>query len=328
MIHHKAVHRNWLPDMEYLREYEDKVFELPETFYDDYDGRTAAQRQEMSIAEDMDIVYDTKIYAEGADTPLTETYEAFISRLDPEERTVYDAFYDSLAVDFQSRNLRGRELAEYKYQRYMRDYAKVVKSLDDNVGRVLDYLEETGLDRNTLIVYTSDQGFYMGEHGWFDKRFIYEESMRMPLVMALPDRFERKGDITELVQNIDFAPTFLDLAGAEIPEDIHGVSLMPLLKGESPEDWRKSLYYHFYEYPAEHQVMRHFGVRGERYKLIHFYHDRDFWELYDLQDDPSEMNNIYGREGYGQVTAELKAEIERLQEEYNDPVRFGYECAR
>lgn len=328
MIHHKAVHRNWLPDMKYLREYEDKVFELPETFYDDYDGRTAAQRQEMSIAEDMDIVYDTKIYAEGADTPLTETYEAFISRLDPEERALYDTFYDSLAVDFKSRNLRGRELAEYKYQRYMRDYAKVVKSLDDNVGRILDYLEETGLDRNTLIVYTSDQGFYMGEHGWFDKRFMYEESMRMPLVMALPDRFERKGDITELVQNIDFAPTFLDLAGAEIPEDIHGVSLMPLLKGESPEDWRKSLYYHFYEYPAEHQVMRHFGVRGERYKLIHFYHDRDFWELYDLLADPSEMNNIYGREGYEQVTAELKAEIERLQEEYNDPVRFGYECAR
>ena len=210
----------------------------------------------------------------------------------------------------------------------MRDYAKVVKSLDDNVGRVLDYLKEKGLDKNTLIVYTSDQGFYMGEHGWFDKRFMYEESMRTPLVMSLPERFDRKGDIAELVQNIDFAPTFLELAGVEVPEDIHGVSLVPLLKGESPDDWRSSLYYHFYEYPAEHQVMRHFGVRTDRYKLIHFYNDQDFWELYDLKNDPSEMNNLYGSPGYEQITETLKAELAALQEEYDDPVRFGYDKAR
>lgn len=328
MIHHKAVHRNWLPELKYLREYEDRTFELPDNFYDDYEGRIAAARQEMSIAEDMDIVYDTKIFTEDADTRLTGTYKAFISRLDSAERVVYDAFYDSLAVDFAARDLHGKELAEFKYQRYMRDYAKVVKSLDDNVGRVLDFLEESGLDENTLVVYTSDQGFYMGEHGWFDKRFMYEESMRTPLVMRLPESFDRKGDITELVQNIDFAPTFLELAGVEVPEDIHGISLVPLLEGESPSDWRTSLYYHFYEYPAEHQVMRHFGIRNERYKLIHFYHDQDFWELYDLQEDPSEMTNLYGREGYEDIISDLRQELADLQEQYDDPVRFGYDKAR
>ena len=162
----------------------------------------------------------------------------------------------------------------------------------------------------------------MGEHGWFDKRFMYEESMRTPLVMMLPECFSRKGDITELVQNIDFAPTFLEIAGVEVPEDIHGESLLPLLEGESPEDWRESLYYHFYEYPAEHMVKRHFGVRTDRYKLIHFYNDKDFWELYDLQTDPSEMHDLYGLKGYEDVTEELKSELYRLQEQYNDPIRW------
>lgn len=322
MIHHKAVHRNWLPELKYLREYEDREFELPDNFYDDYHGRIAAAEQEMSIAEDMDMAYDTKVYRKGDNTRLSRMYEDFISRLGEDERKVYDAFYDSLTVDFHSSGLKDKELAEYKYQRYMRDYAKVVKSLDDNVGRVLDYLKEKGLDRNTLVVYTSDQGFYMGEHGWFDKRFMYEESMRTPLVMMLPECFSRKGDITELVQNIDFAPTFLEIAGVEVPEDIHGESLLPLLEGESPEDWRESLYYHFYEYPAEHMVKRHFGVRTDRYKLIHFYNDKDFWELYDLQADPSEMHDLYGLKGYEDVTEELKSELYRLQEQYDDPIRW------
>ena len=214
----------------------------------------------------------------------------------------------------------GRDLAEWKYQRYMRDYAKVVKSLDDNVGRVLDYLEAQGLLDNTLVVYTSDQGFYMGEHGWFDKRFMYEESMRTPLVMRLPKDFQTRGDIPQMVQNIDYAPTFLDLAGAPIPDDIQGVSLLPLLRGEKPADWRKSLYYHFYEYPAEHMVKRHYGVRTERYKLIHFYNDIDEWELYDLQEDPTEMHNLYGQPGYEQVTEDLRAELKKLQAQYQDPI--------
>ena len=203
----------------------------------------------------------------------------------------------------------------------MRDYLKVVKSLDDNVGKLLDELEKEGLLENTLVVYASDQGFYMGEHGWFDKRFMYEESMRTPLIMRLPEGFNRRGDIPQLVQNIDYAPTFLDLAGLPIPDDMQGVSLLPLLRGENPADWRKSLYYHYYEYPAEHAVRRHYGVRTERYKLIHFYQDIDSWELFDLQEDPMEMHNLYGRPGTEDLTRELKTELGRLQLQYDDPIR-------
>ena len=323
MINHKAIHRNWMADTTDLALYEDKVFPLPETFYDDYEGRPAAAAQEMSIAEDMDLIYDLKMIAPGKDSRLRELYESFLGRMKPDERAAWDRFYNPLVEDFYKRDLKGRELAEWKFQRYMRDYMKTVKSLDDNVGRVLDYLEEKDLLKNTLVVYTSDQGFYMGEHGWFDKRFMYEESMRTPLIMRLPDGFSRRGDITELVQNIDYAPTFLELAGAAVPDDIHGLSLVPLLKGEHPDDWRTALYYHFYEYPAEHMVKRHYGIRTDRYKLIHFYNDIDEWELYDMQNDPHELDNLYGREGYDDLTAELKSRLLSLQEQYGDPVRFS-----
>ncbi len=323
MINHKAIHRNWMADTTDLALYEDKVFPLPETFYDDYEGRPAAAAQEMSIAEDMDLIYDLKMIAPGKDSRLRELYESFLGRMKPDERAAWDRFYNPLVEDFYKRDLKGRELAEWKFQRYMRDYMKTVKSLDDNVGRVLDYLEEKDLLKNTLVVYTSDQGFYMGEHGWFDKRFMYEESMRTPLIMRLPDGFSRRGDITELVQNIDYAPTFLELAGAAVPDDIQGLSLVPLLKGEHPDDWRTALYYHFYEYPAEHMVKRHYGIRTDRYKLIHFYNDIDEWELYDMQNDPHELDNLYGREGYDELTAELKSRLLYLQEQYGDPVRFS-----
>ena len=323
MINHKAIHRNWMADTTDLALYEDKVFPLPETFYDDYEGRPAAAAQEMSIAEDMDLIYDLKMIAPGKDSRLRGLYESFLGRMKPDERAAWDRFYNPLIEDFYKRDLKGRELAEWKFQRYMRDYMKTVKSLDDNVGRVLDYLEEKDLLKNTLVVYTSDQGFYMGEHGWFDKRFMYEESMRTPLIMRLPDGFSRRGDITELVQNIDYAPTFLELAGAAVPDDIQGLSLVPLLKGEHPDDWRTALYYHFYEYPAEHMVKRHYGIRTDRYKLIHFYNDIDEWELYDMQNDPHELDNLYGREGYDELTAELKSRLLSLQEQYGDPVRFS-----
>ncbi len=323
MINHKAIHRNWMADTTDLALYEDKVFPLPETFYDDYAGRPAAAAQEMSIAEDMDLIYDLKMIAPGKDSRLRGLYESFLGRMKPDERAAWDRFYNPLVEDFYKRDLKGRELAEWKFQRYMRDYMKTVKSLDDNVGRVLDYLEEKDLLKNTLVVYTSDQGFYMGEHGWFDKRFMYEESMRTPLIMRLPDGFSRRGDITELVQNIDYAPTFLELAGAAVPDDIQGLSLVPLLKGEHPDDWRTALYYHFYEYPAEHMVKRHYGIRTDRYKLIHFYNDIDEWELYDMQNDPHELDNLYGREGYDELTAELKSRLLSLQEQYGDPVRFS-----
>ena len=324
MIHHKAIHRNWMSDTCNLELFEDKIFPLPDTFFDDYAGREAASTAEMRITDHMDVLYDLKMNRADKDSPLKGLYEAFYNRMDSAQKSRWDAFYNPIIEDFYSKNLSGRELADWKYQRYMRDYLKTVKSLDDNVGRVLDYLEEHDLLKNTLVVYTSDQGFYMGEHGWFDKRFMYEESLNTPLIMRLPDGFTRRGDITEAVQNIDYAPTFLDLAGLSIPDDIQGVSLLPLLKGEHPSDWRDAIYYHYYEYPAEHAVKRHYGVRDSRYKLMHFYNDIDKWELYDLHEDLSELNNLYGKSGSEEITARMKEKLKRVQEEYDDPIRFQY----
>ena len=320
MIHHKAIHRNWMANTPELKLYEDKVFPLPDNFYDQYEGRRAAAEQEMSIIEDMDVLYDLKMNRPDKTSRLKERYESYYGRMNAEERAAWDAFYEPIIRDFYEKNLTGRELAEWKFQRYMRDYSKVVKSLDDNVGRVLDYLAASGLDDNTLVVYTSDQGFYMGEHGWFDKRFMYEESFRTPLIMRLPKGFSRKGDVSEMVQNIDYAPTFLELAGMKVPADIQGVSLVPLLEGKHPKNWRKSLYYHFYEYPAEHAVKRHYGVSNGRYKLIHFYNDIDEWELYDLQADPHEMHNIYGQPGTEKRTRKMMKELHQLQKQYDDPI--------
>lgn len=325
LLHHKAPHRTWMPDTCDLRLYDDIVYPVPETFYDDYEGRTAAREQKMSIIQDMNVVYDLKMLdKEGkiktGRPDLEEAGWGRVNRMNPAQRAAWDAYYDPIIRDFKQKNLKGKELAEWKYQRYMHDYLRCIHSVDRNVGRVLDYLEKNGLLENTLIVYTSDQGFYMGEHGWFDKRFMYEESFHTPLLMRLPGG--KKGKVDAMVQNIDYAPTFLELAGAPIPEDIQGVSLLPLLKGEKPADWRTSLYYHYYEYPAEHMVKRHYGVRNDRYKLIHFYNDIDVWELYDLQEDPEEMHNRYGQPGYEEVTLQMKQELDKLQEQYDDPIRF------
>ncbi len=323
LLHHKAPHRTWMPDTCDLRLYDDKTFPLPENFYDTYEGRTAASQQEMSIIKDMDLVYDLKL-ADKENTihsenkGLEQIGRNLYNRMNPAQKKAWDGYYDSIIADFKSKNLTGKDLAEWKYQRYMHDYLKVIHSVDRNIGRVLDYLQQNGLLENTLIVYTSDQGFYMGEHGWFDKRFMYEESFRTPLLMRYPGG--KKGDIEQMAQNIDYAPTFLQIAGANIPDDIQGESLLPLLKGENPKDWRKSLYYHYYEYPAEHAVKRHYGVRNERYKLIHFYSDIDEWELYDLQNDPQEMNNLYNHAGYEDVKDELRQELARLQKQYDDPI--------
>ena len=320
MIHHKAIHRNWMADTCHLKLFEDKTFPLPNNFFDEYKGRDAAAAQEMSIEKDMDMIYDLKMLRPDKQTRLKSLYENFIDRMDKEQRAAWDAFYDPIIENFYRQNLQGKDLVNWKFQRYMRDYMKTVKSLDENVGRILDYLKDKNLLDNTLVIYTSDQGFYMGEHGWFDKRFMYEESMRTPLIMRLPKGFERRGDITELVQNIDYAPTFLELAGVKIPNDIQGVSLLPLLKDEHPENWRKSLYYHFYEYPAEHMVKRHYGIRTERYKLIHFYNDIDKWELYDLKNDPAEMNNVINKPEYKEIRERLQQQLHNLQIQYNDTI--------
>ena len=322
LIHHKAQHRNWMADTCNLALYEDKTFPIPETYYDDYKGRKAAAAQKMSIIKDMDLVYDLKMLGADGQADLREAYLGMLGRMDSAQRAAWDKFYNPVIENFKKQHLTGKALAEWKFQRYMRDYLKTLKSLDDNVGKVLDYLDKAGLSENTLVVYTSDQGFYMGEHGWFDKRFMYEESFRTPLVMRLPGG--KKGTIRQLVQNIDYAPTFLELAGAPVPDDMQGVSLLPLLKGETPEDWRSSLYYHYYEFPAEHSVKRHYGVRNDRYKLIHFYNDIDEWELYDLQQDPHELNNLYGNPAYQEVTDQMMHELDSLQIMYDDPIRLKY----
>lgn len=321
LLHHKAPHRTWMPDTCDLELFSDVTFPLPETFYDDYEGRPAAAQQQMSIAKDMSLVYDLKMA--DKENEIHGPYEGYgrnmyRQSLNPDQQAAWDRHYDRVIAEFKEANLSGNALTEWKYQQYMRDYLRVITSVDRNIGITLDYLEEAGLLDNTIIVYTSDQGFYMGEHGWFDKRFMYEESFRTPLLVRYPGGM--KGDIDHLVQNIDYGPTFLDLAGIEVPEEMHGESFLPLLEGKRTP-WRDALYYHFYEYPAEHAVKRHYGVRDDRYKLIHFYNDIDVWELYDLKKDPNELNNIYGQPGTERITQRMMKKLATLQELYDDPIR-------
>jgi len=280
---------------------------------------------EMGIDKDMDLVYDLKMLDEGGElkTKYRKNYENMYGRMNPEQKATWDAYYRPIIKNFMGAGLDGEELARWKYQRYMEDYLKCVRSVDDNVGRLLDYLDENGLAENTLVVYTSDQGFYMGEHGWFDKRFMYEESLRTPLVMRFPKGFKKKGDIEALVQNIDYAPTLLDFMGAEIPADMQGLSLKSLLEGKSGQ-LRDAIYYHYYEFPNEHMVKRHYGIRTDRYKLIHFYNDIDQWELYDLEDDPGEMENLYGLPESEELIVSLKARLGELQVEYDDLDKSTY----
>ncbi|PWE00394.1 sulfatase family protein [Marinilabilia rubra] len=322
LVHHKAVHRVWMPDTAHLDEFADKTYPLPDNFYDDYEGRKAAAEQHLSIrTEDMDVVYDLKMADQEGDieTRLSNAYRnGAYARLNPEQKAKWDAHFDPIIEDFKKANLSGKNLSEWKYQRYMRDYLACVRSLDNNVGRLMDYLEQEGLLENTLVVYTSDQGFYMGEHGWFDKRFIYEESLRTPLLMHFPKGYSDKGQIPQLVQNIDYAPTFLDMAGIEIPGDMHGRSLVPLFGNNNPENWRDAIYYHYYEFPNEHMVKRHYGIRTHRYKLIHFYYDIDQWELYDLKNDPHEMQNLIDDPEYQDEIKRLKKELKELIIKYND----------
>ena len=216
-----------------------------------------------------------------------------------------------------AKNLKREKLALWKFDRYIKDYLSTMQSVDDGVGQMLDYLDTSGLADNTIVIYTSDQGFYLGEHGWFDKRFMYEESFRTPLLMRYPKEIKPGTTVDRLVQNLDFAPTFLDYAETAIPKDIQGISFRKLVTGELSA-WRDAIYYTYYEYPAEHMVKRHYGIRTDRYKLIHFYDDIDEWELYDLQEDPSEMHNLYGEKGYGQITQTLFNQLVDLQKHYND----------
>lgn len=332
-LHHKAPHRNWMPKLSDLSAYEDSVFELPQTFFDNYEGRKAAKEAEMRISSphDMDLLYDLKVYDGSQDSRLLSMYDTGDSlgqygRMTPEQKEEWDSFYAGIINDFNSQERSPKELAQWKFQRYLKDYLKTIKSVDDNIGVLMDYLKKEGLLENTLIVYTSDQGFYMGEHGWFDKRFMYEESLSTPLIVRIPEKFsDFRGRVEAMVQNIDHAPTFLEIAHANIPRDIQGKSYLPWLKGNEPDNWRKGIYYHYQEFPAEHMVKRHYGIRGDRYKLIHFYFDINNWEFYDLNTDPCEMRNLIGEPEYQSRIDSMKQELRKLQIHYDDPVRNKFD---
>ncbi len=331
MYQHKAPHRNWQPDPAHLNMFDDKDIPEPENLFDNYEGRgTAARSQDMTIAKTM-TPYDLKLKPPR--------------NLNEEQLAAWNKVYGPKNEAFSKLELSGEDLVRWKYQRYIKDYLRCIASVDDNVGRVLDYLDKTGLARNTVVIYSSDQGFYLGEHGWFDKRFMYEESYRMPLLVRWPG-FVRSNSVNHnLVSNLDFAQTFLDIAGADQPEDMQGISLKPLMmagpssEGPAPPptttigfdkkrldcsqpDWRDSLYYHYYEFFGDrrtaHMVRRHYGIRTDRFKLIHFY-NLDEWELYDLHNDPHEMRSVYDDPEYARVVDDLKTRVAELQVKYKVP---------
>ena len=319
MCQHKAPHRNWMPGPDHLRSFEEEEIPEPETLFDDYAGRAnPASQQEMSIARDFFPAYDLKITPPNPENEQDEEYWTWVyDRMTPEQKRLWDQVYDPRNEAFREAAPQGDERTRYFYQRYIKDYLRCVASVDDSIGRILDYLDESGLAGNTLIVYSSDQGFFLGEHGWYDKRWMYEESLRMPFVARWPARIPAGIRVPEMIQNIDYAPTFLAAAGLVVPEEIQGESLIPLMEGEPPAEWRQSIYYHYYEFPAEHMVAKHYGVRTDRFKLIHYY-ETDEWECFDLEMDPSVIDSVYGDPAYADVVASLKVELHRLRALYGD----------
>lgn len=316
MCQYKAPHRTWAPGPDHLTMYDDVTIPEPPTLFDDYSNRSEFLKEnEMSIAGHLMYDYDLKIA--GSDEPdlLGRKFKnPELSRMTEEQREKWDAAYDLKNEEFLKNKPEGKDLVRWKYQRYIKDYLRSVASVDDNIGRLLNYLEKTGQAENTLVIYSSDQGFYLGDHGWYDKRWMYEESLAMPLVARWPGVINPGTKIEELTQNIDFAPTFLDAAGTKIPDDMHGVSLISLLKSQSPNEWRKSIYYHYYE-EGEHNVPPHEGVRTEKYKLINFY-SKNSWELFDLEKNPQEMKSVYNEPDYAKIRKELHAELEKLKKQY------------
>lgn len=311
VIGEKATHREWLPALEDLGSYDDVTFPVPSTFYDSYENRKAAAHQDMSISETMKLGFDLKVNVD---------YETdwIYSRLDKEQRDAYRAYYGNrISKEFNDRKLNGKKLAEWKFQRYMRDYFSTAKALDRNIGKILDFLDDNGLAENTIVIYGSDQGFYLGEHGWFDKRFIYEESLRTPFMIRYPGVIKAGTVIEQPVLNIDWAPTLLAMADAPASKEIQGKSFFDLLKNDKVS-WRDRVYYHYYEYPQPHRVMPHFGIRTTKFKLIRFYGNQDFWELYDLEKDPQELNNIYSEFEHSELLIALKKDLAISIQEYKD----------
>jgi arylsulfatase A-like enzyme len=305
MSQHKAPHGRWEPALRHLGALDEVEIPEPKTLFDDYKGRTSsAHEHKMGILEHL------------GDKRLMLQYS---SQFTPEQFKVFDGYFRPRNEAFLAKrdSMSKHELTRWHYQRWIRNYLLCTKAVDENVGRLLKYLDESGLAENTVVIYSSDQGFYLGDHGWFDKRWMYELSYRMPLLVRWPGKIEPKSKNRDLTSNLDFAQTFLDLAGAQADSKMQGVSLVPLLKGEKPKDWRKSLYYHYHE-GGGHGVARHEGVKTARHKLIHFF-DKEEWELFDLKNDPDEMKSVYGNPDYAKVQARLLQELKRLKKEYEVP---------
>ncbi len=306
MTQHKAPHRPWMPALRHLDEFEDVTIPEPETFFDDYGGRPRSV-----LLQDMAIEY-TMV---DRDLKLEE-----MPHLNDEQREQWNAVYGPRNDAFREANLEGDDLTRWKYQRYIKDYLRCIRGVDENVGRLLDYLDESSQAENTIVIYCSDQGFFLGEHGWFDKRWMYEESFRTPLLVRWPNHTAPGTENEDLVSVIDLAATFCDVSGAPADPDVHGRSLVPVLEGRTPEDWRDVFYYHYYEYPGWHGVRKHYGLADGRYKLIHFYElDMREWHLVDLVADPHELRNFYDDPEYAEVQARMHEALEEERRRLNVP---------
>ncbi|HEA29009.1 MAG TPA: DUF4976 domain-containing protein [Leeuwenhoekiella sp.] len=326
MVHHKAPHRNWMPPLRYATVYDSIEFPLPDSYFHEFDTtQIAAKDQLMTIYKDMYEGYDLKMTeAEGSSKLMHDPWNNEFSRMNAEQRATWDSLYQPKNDAMHRANLKGKELDKWMGQRFLHQYLATVKAVDDGVGRILDYLKENGMDENTLVVYTSDQGFYLGENGWFDKRYMYEISFRQPLLMQYPGHIKAGSTVDALTQNLDFAETFLDYANAPIPEDFQGKSLRPLLENKvNGADFRNALYYHYYDFPAFHMVKKHYGVKTDRYAMMHFYDDIDQWELYDVEQDPEEHHNLYNDPKYADIKERLHKTLDSLQVVYKDTMNFN-----
>lgn len=319
MVQHKAPHRNWMPALRHANLYDSIQFPLPDSYFPDFNKQWASKEQLQTIYNDMYEGHDLKMTKSfGSTQLLNNPWTTDFDRMTPKQRDAWDAAYLDKNNDFHKAHLIGKDLAIWKGQRYLQDYMATIAAVDEGVGKILDYLEESGLDKNTLVVYTSDQGFWMGENGWFDKRFMYEESFKTPLLMQLPGTIRPGTKINAMVQNLDFAPTFLELTGFfNLSKDMQGESFFGLLNGTlNEDDYRDVVYYHYYDYPAFHMVKKHYGIRTKRYKLIHFYDDIDTWELYDLEKDPNEKMNLIMNTDYAQVLHRMRVKLDSVQTHY------------
>ena len=325
MVQHKAPHRNWMPALRHLPLYDDVKIPEPATLFDKWeDNAPPARHQELEIDRHMDINYDlfldlTADY-EGTPSQKRQDRSAWrnMKKMTKDQLSSWRAFYEPRDKAFHEAKLSGKELVRWKFQRYAKNYLRCVRGVDDSVGKIQDTLKDLQLDDNTVVIYSSDQGFYIGDHGWYDKRWMYEESLMMPLIVKWPGVTKPDSRSDQMVQNLDYAQTFLEMAGAEIPANMQGRSLVPILKNGKADNWRKSIYYHYYEYPSVHMVPRHYGIRTERYKLIHFYQFGNEWEMYDLKEDPDELTNIYGRADKKSLQIDLEQQLKAIRKFYDD----------